>query len=68
MRYRFLKHTADIKFQAEGNSLEQAFENSAYALKEVMLRDLGKKKVSEQEKKIIEVDGKDKVSLLFDLV
>lgn len=34
MKYKFFPHTADIKFQAFGESLEEAFENSALALSE----------------------------------
>ena len=34
MKYKFLKHTADIKFQAFGKNIEDVFENSALALKE----------------------------------
>jgi len=32
MKYKYLEHTADIKFQAFGKSLEEAFSNSAYAM------------------------------------
>ena len=28
-RFKFLEHTADVKFQAFGNNLEEVFENSA---------------------------------------
>ena len=55
MKYKFIDHTADIMFRAEGESLEEAFINSALALKEVML---GKIKVKPKEKRIIKVDGK----------
>jgi SHS2 domain-containing protein len=34
MKYKFLEHTADVKFQAFGNSIAELFENSAMALKE----------------------------------
>ncbi|MGB2763781.1 MAG: archease, partial [Candidatus Aminicenantaceae bacterium] len=30
-RYRFLEHTSDAKFQAFGNTLEEAFCNAALA-------------------------------------
>ena len=63
MKFKFLKHTADVKFQAFGKSLEEAFENSAYALKEVMLRDI--KKIGKRIKKKIKVEGKDKEGLLL---
>lgn len=61
----FLPHTADIKFQAFGKSLEEAFLNSALALKEVMYKKL---KVKGKIKKKICVKGKDKESLLYDFL
>lgn len=36
MRYRFLEHTADAKFQAYGRTLEEAFVNSALATSALM--------------------------------
>lgn len=62
MRYRFLKHTADAKFQAFGKNLEEAFSNAATAMFEVII------KTGKIEKKItkkIEVKAKDKESLLY---
>lgn len=35
-RYKFLKHTADAKFQAYGRSLEEAFSNAALAVAGLM--------------------------------
>ena len=32
MKYKFVSHTADIKFFSYGKTLEEVFENSAYAL------------------------------------
>ncbi len=37
--FEFLSHTADIKFKAQGKTLEEAFINSAMAVKEVMTKD-----------------------------
>ena len=56
MKYKFLEHTADIKFQAFGSTLEKAFENSALALAEVMTK---KTKVKPKTRKKIKVNGKD---------
>ena len=64
-KFKFLEHTADIMFRAEGETLEEAYTNSAYALKEVMLGDL---KVKSKEKRHIKVDGKDEESLLMDFL
>lgn len=64
-KYKFLEHTADVKFQAFGSSLEQAFINSAYAMKEVMY---GKIKIKEKIKKTIKVKGKDNEALLYNFL
>jgi len=61
MKYKFLEHTADVKFQSYGKTIEEAFENAAYALKEVMF---GKIKIKEKVKRTIKVEGKDNESLL----
>lgn len=61
-KYRFLEHTADIKFQAEGKTLAESFENSALALKEVMF---GKIKIESKIKKNIKVEAKDLQGLLY---
>ncbi len=66
MRYKFLEHTADVKFRAEGKTVEEAFSNAAYALKETILK--GKGKISEKIKKKIIVSGKDKESLLYNFL
>jgi SHS2 domain-containing protein len=64
MRYKYLEHTADIKFQAFGKSIEEAFENSALAMFHAMHD--GKIK----NKKIFEVkaEGKDYESLLYNFL
>lgn len=60
-KFKFLEHTADVKFQAYGSSLVKAFENSALALIETMA---GKLKVKSKIKRTIKVEGRDKESLL----
>jgi len=65
MKYKFLEHTADVKFQAFGKSLEEAFENSAYALKEAIS---GKIKIKSRIKKKIKVEGKDSENLLYNFL
>ncbi len=64
MKFKFLEHTADIKFQAYGISLEKAFENSALAMFSTMYD--GKIKV--KIKKKIEVEGKDLEALLYNFL
>lgn len=36
-KFEFLEHTADSKFRAKGNTLEEAFENAALATFETMI-------------------------------
>ena len=36
MKFKYLEHTADCKFQAFGKTLEEAFTNSALAMSNVM--------------------------------
>jgi SHS2 domain-containing protein len=65
MAYKFLEHTADIKFKAEGKTLEEAFIESALALKEVMIGDI---KILPQAEKKIDIKGKDMESLLYNFL
>ena len=64
MQYTFLPHTADIKFQAKGQTLEQAFINSALALTNIITKDKIKPKI----KKTITIKGKDKENLLYNFL
>jgi len=61
-RFKFLEHTADVKFQAFGKTIEEAFENSAKALKESIC---GKIEIKSKKKKIITLKKKDLESLLY---
>ena len=64
MNYKFLPHTADIKFQAFGNSLEECFENAAFALVNIIC----KEKVKTIIKKDIKVEGDDLEKLLYNFL
>ena len=64
VKYRFLEHTADIKFQAFGKSLEEVFKNSALALKEIISKD----KIKPVKKKKISVLGEDNENLLLNFL
>ena len=64
MKYKFLKHTADIKFQAFGKTLEKSFENSALAMSNSMYE----QKVKSKLKKKINVSGKNLESLLYNFL
>lgn len=61
MKFKFLEHTADVKFQAYGKTLNEVFKNSAYALKETIYED----KIKEKIKKVIEIKGSDLENLLY---
>ena len=61
-KYNFLEHTADVKFLAYGKNLEEAFANSALALKETISGDLF---IESKKEKTIKVSGEDMESLLY---
>ena len=61
-RFKFLEHTADVKFQAFGDTIEETFKNSAFALKETIC---GEIEIKEKKKKIISIKQKDLESLLY---
>jgi len=63
-KFKFLEHTADIKFQAFGKSLEEVFENSALA----MFNSMYEGKVKTIKKKKIKVEGKDYENLLYNFL
>jgi SHS2 domain-containing protein len=60
-KYRFLHHTADAKFQAFGETLEEAFQQAALALVSLMW-DWGK--VGNTFKVPVQVEGHDMKQLL----
>ncbi len=62
MKYKFLEHTADIKFQAFGKNIGETFENSALALKEAIC---DRAKIKEKRKVKVTAKGKDYEALLY---
>lgn len=62
-QYEYLDHTADAKFRAFGNTMEEAFENAALAMFNVMI-DTGK--VSGETAKEVHVSSPDLEELLVD--
>lgn len=60
--FEFLEHTADLYIAAYGKSLEEAFENAAYATFEGMT-DLDK--VQPKLEDTVEVEGYDEQALLY---
>jgi len=61
MPYKFIEHTADVQFQATGDTLEEAFKESLNALKETVC---GNITILEQETKELKIQGTDLVNLL----
>lgn len=64
MKFKFLEHTADIKFRAFGKTIEEVFENSALAMFNAMYDG----KIKEKRKFKIDVEGKDFESLLYNFL
>ena len=62
MKYKFLKHTADVKFQAYGKTLEESFANAALAMFSVMT---DVKKIKPIIKKEFNMKGIDQKQLLY---
>ncbi|MFW5852987.1 MAG: archease [Nanoarchaeota archaeon] len=65
MGFRFLEHTADIKFQARGKTFEEALENSAEATFHSICEGI---KIEPVVKKEIAVSGKTKENLVHDFL
>jgi len=61
-KFEFLEHTADVYIAAHGKSLEEAFENAALAMFEVMTDTA---KVSPNEENSVEVAAEDEYALLY---
>jgi SHS2 domain-containing protein len=64
MKFKFLEHTADMKFQAFGKNLEEMFANSALG----MFNAMHEGKVKEKKKIKIKAKGKDFESLLYNFL
>jgi len=61
-RFEFLEHTADAYIAAYGKTLEEAFENAAYATFEVMTE---AEKIETLDEESVEVEGHDEKELLY---
>ncbi len=61
-KFEFLEHTADILIAAHGQNLEEAFENAALAMFEVMTDTT---KVNTVQEETIEVSAEDEYALLY---
>lgn len=61
-KFEFLEHTADVYIAAYGMTLEEAFENAALAMFEVIT---DTEKVSPQIEDFVEVEAEDEYALLY---
>jgi len=61
--YRFLEHTADVKVEAYGKTINEAFQEAARALSEIMT---DTSKIHPIIKRKIEVEAEDLQSLLYE--
>ena len=64
MKFKFLPHTADRKFQAFGKTLEEVFENSALALFSIIY--VGK--IENKKKFKIHAKGRDLENLMYNFL
>jgi SHS2 domain-containing protein len=64
MKFEFLPHTADIKFQAWGKTLEEVFENSALAL----FNAISNQKIKSKRKIVIRAEGNDMEGLMYNFL
>jgi SHS2 domain-containing protein len=61
-RFRFLEHTADAYVEAYGASLEEAFENAAFAMTDVMTE---VEMVEPENEESFNVEAEDEYALLY---
>src|SRR3989338_8502917 len=65
MEYKFLEHTADIKFQSYGKTINEVFENSVLAVAEYVSRG---KKIKTVKGKVVNVSCNDLESLFYNFL
>jgi len=61
-RFEFLEHTADVYIRAHGKTMEEAYENAALAMFEVMT---DTDKVAPVQEETLEVEAEDQYALLY---
>ncbi|HLC00323.1 MAG TPA: archease [Candidatus Bathyarchaeia archaeon] len=61
-KFEFLEHTADILIAAHGQNMEEAFENAALAMFEVMTDTT---KINPNQEDSVEVEAEDEYALLY---
>ena len=65
MSYRFLEHSADVKFRADGVAIEDMFVSAFDAFSETVYGDI---KILEQDGRVFEIEGEGEVSLLYNFL
>jgi SHS2 domain-containing protein len=61
-KFEFLEHTADVYIRAHGKTMEEAYENSALAMFEVMT---DTDKITQMQEETLEVEAEDQYALLY---
>ena len=61
-KFEFLEHTADVYIRAHGRTMEEAYENSALAMFEVMT---DTDKVAPSREETLKVEAEDEYALLY---
>jgi SHS2 domain-containing protein len=61
-KFEFLEHTADVYIRAHGKTMEEAYENAALAMFEVMT---DTNKIAQMHAEIAEVEAEDQYALLY---
>ena len=65
MKFEFLEHTADAKFKAYGENIEEAFINSAYAMNYILSGEIVIKPLISKQ---ISIKSSSKINLLHDFL
>ena len=61
-RFEFLEHTADVYIRTHGTTMEEAYENAALAMFEVMT---DTDKITPMQEETLEVEAEDQYALLY---
>ena len=61
-KFEFLEHTADVYIRAHGKTMEEAYENAALSMFEVMT---DTDKIAQTQEETLEVEAEDQYALLY---
>jgi SHS2 domain-containing protein len=61
-KFEFLEHTADVYIRSHGKTMEEAYENAALAMFEVMT---DTDKIAQMQEETLEVEAEDQYALLY---